>query len=135
MFQRLSTEQRWIGGSAVVALLSSYLTWYTYDTGSFQFSISGFRASIFGFIFVVAVGVVITMLLAEMRVLHLPRTVDARGITTIASRVAVGAIVIQFLLSLDQSQALHKGLGVAFLAAIVMLLASRRRAHKFADAI
>jgi hypothetical protein len=135
MFQRLSTEQRWIGGSAVVALLSSYLTWYTYDIGSFEFSISGFRASIFGFIFVVAVGVVIAMLLAEIRVLHLPRTVDVKGITTIASRVAVGAIIIQFLLSLDQSQSLHKGLGVAFLAAMVMLLASRRRAHKFADAI
>jgi hypothetical protein len=135
MFQRLSTEQRWIGGSAVVALLSSYLTWYSYDAGSLEFSISGFRASIFGFIFVVAAGVVITMLLAEMRVLHVPRTVDTRGITAIASRVAVGAVVVQFLLSLDESQSLHKGLGVAFLASMVMLLASRRRTRTFVDAL
>ena len=135
MFQRLTTEQRWIGGSAVVALLSSYLTWYSYDTGSLEFSISGFRASIFGFIFVVAVGVALSMLLAEMRVLHLPRTVDTRGITAIASGVAVGAVIIQSLLSLDQSQSLHKGLAVAFLASIVMLLASRRRTRSFVDAI
>ena len=135
MFQRLTTEQRWIGGGALVALLSSYLTWYSYDSGPLEFSISGFRASIFGFIFVVAVGVVVTMILSEARILHLPRTVDTRAITSIASRVAAGAIVVQILLSLDQSQSLHKGLGVAFLASIVMLLASRRRAHSFVDAI
>jgi hypothetical protein len=135
MLQRLTTEQRWIGGGALVALLSSYLTWYSYDTGALEFSISGFRASIFGFIFVVASGVILTMILSEIRVLHLPRTVDTRAITSIASRVAMGAIVVQILLSLDQSQSLHKGLAIAFLAAIAMLLASRRRAHSFADII
>lgn len=133
MLERLNTEERVIGGAALIALLSAYMTWISYDNGSVRTNLNGFRASIFGVVYVLAAGTVLLALAVHLRLLRFPVDVNYRKVMFIASGVAVAAIVVQALYSLDQGQKIHLASGIALLASAAMFLGSRRQRRNVAD--
>ena len=62
MLNRLSTlprtQQVAIGG-AIIGMLSAFTGWYDYTTGTTQVVVNGFRASLFGDAYFIAMGAVL----------------------------------------------------------------------------
>ena len=130
MLDRLSTEERIVGGAAILAIASAYLTWFSYTAGNVQVGLNGFRASILGDVFVIAAFLTLVLLASHLRLVKLPAAIDYRRDIRIASFTCLGAMVLQILFSFDQGHHIHLAAGIALIAAAAMVLGSRRRAHR-----
>lgn len=124
---RLTTADRLMGGGAVIALLATYLTWFSYDAAQTTISVNGLRASVIGSIFFVATAIIFAVVAARAHWVRLPVGVDTDRVLKIATAVALGAVGLQLLLALDSGLSFHKGFGLAAICAIAMLVGSRRQ--------
>ena len=127
MLDRLSTEERIVGGGAILAIASAYLTWFSYSAGNTQIGLNGFRASILGDVYVIAAFVTLALLASRLRLVKLPAGIQQRPIMRVASYVCLGAWIAQFLFSVDQGRHTHLAAGIALIASAAMVFGSRRQ--------
>jgi len=127
MLDRLSTEERIVGGGAILAIASAYVTWFTYDSGNVQIGLNGFRASIFGDLFVIAAAASLILLASQLRLVKLSHGFDHDVALWITSLVCLGSFVAQAIFSLAQGQHIHLAAAIALLGSAAMVFGSRRQ--------
>lgn len=127
MLDRLSQADRVSGVGAAAALLSTFLPWYRFDTGSARVSQNAFGTGFLGdVVFFMAVGTILLLLIRhEMIVLRNGLPVREGQAFFALGAVAFAAVVLQMLIGVNGSGAFHSmtlGIVVAFICTGAMAL-------------
>ena len=125
MLDRLSQSDRVCAVSAPLALLSTFLPWYRFDTGSARVTQNAFGTGFLGdVLFFASVGTIL-LLLIRHQVIVVRNTLPIREGQAffMLGCVGLGAVVLQMLIGVNGSGAFHSmtlGIAVAFVAAAGM---------------
>jgi hypothetical protein len=125
MLDRLSQADRVSGIGAVVALLSTFLPWYHFDTSSSRISQNAFGTGFLGdVLFFCAVGTIL-LLLVRHEVIAVRNALPLRDGQAffLLGCIGAAAVVLQMLIGVNGSGAFHSmtlGIVVAFFASAAM---------------
>jgi len=130
MLDRLSQADRVSGIGAILALMSTFLPWYHFDTASSRISQNAFGTGFLGDLVFFAAMATILLLLIRHEVIALRNGLPVReGQAFFACGVAgLAAVVLQMLIGVNGSGAFHSmtlGIVVAFLGTAAMALGGR----------
>jgi hypothetical protein len=132
MLDRLSQADRVSGIGAVVALLSTFLPWYHFDTASSRVSQNAFGTGFLGDVLFFAAAGTILLLLIRHEVIVLRNGLpfrEGQGFFVLGC-AALGAVLLQMLIGVNGSGAFHSmtsGIVVTLFAAGAMLLGGHRQ--------
>ena len=135
MFQRLSTTERLTGLAAAIGIASSFLSWGSYSTETDLVSLTGFRISILGVVFFLAMATIVVITLNRLDLVWIGHEVDR--VQRLAIHVGMAAVAAQLVLNLFGASGLGKGILGALLAAVALEYLQRsprpRHARYLAD--
>jgi hypothetical protein len=132
MLDRLSQADRVSGIGAVVALLSTFLPWYHFDTASSRVSQNAFGTGFLGDVLFFAAAGTILLLLIRHEVIVLRNGLpfrEGQGFFVLGC-AALGAVLLQMLIGVNGSGAFHSmtiGIVVSLFAAGAMLLGGHKQ--------
>jgi hypothetical protein len=118
--------------SAAVGALVAFLPWYGYALGTSHVTVNGFRASLLGDVFFLAIAAVILLLLIGRGFVDDVVTPYIPEITAhaTAAAVAMGSVLIQLILARATGRSLGIGIFLALIAAAGLCTAAvLRRLH------
>jgi hypothetical protein len=127
MLDRLSQQDRVCAIAAPIALLSTFLPWYHFDTDSGRVTQNAFGTGFLGdLLFFTAVGTILLLLIRhEVIVVRNNLPVREGQAYFVLGCVGFAAVVLQLLIGVNGSGAFHHatlGIVVAFFASAGMLL-------------
>jgi hypothetical protein len=125
MLDRLSQADRVSGIGAVVALLSTFLPWYHFDTSSARISQNAFGTGFLGDVLFFCAAATILLLLIRHEVI-LVRNLPVREGQAffLLGCIGIAAVILQMFIGVNGSGAFHSmtlGIVVALFSALAML--------------
>ncbi len=126
MSRRLTKADWTAAGAAVTGLIVTFLPWYTYTQGSAHITVNGFRASLMGDVFFVAVAVLALLLLMRLGFVSdiLRRRISPRLAYAVVAGVGIASVLDQLLLVAGGRRSVAPGLILALLVAAGMAAAA-----------
>jgi hypothetical protein len=129
---RRFTPADWAGAlGAMLGLIAVYLPWYSYPGGAARVTVNGFRASLLGDLFFVAVaGAALLMLTRHGYIDHpLARRVRAQAAFAGVAAAAGAVVVLQLILIAAGGRSVGGGFIVAVIATLALAMSAwlRRR--------
>ncbi|HEX5269098.1 MAG TPA: hypothetical protein VFW33_01360 [Gemmataceae bacterium] len=125
MLDRLSQADRVSGIGAVVALLSTFLPWYHFDTSSARVSQNAFGTGFLGdVLFFCAAGTILMLLIRHEVILVRNLPVREGQAFFMLGVIGIAAVILQMLIGVNGSGAFHSmtlGIVVALFSAMAML--------------
>jgi hypothetical protein len=121
MAQRIDSADRVAALSVLVGALSLFLSWYSYSTATTRVAVNGFRASILGEVFFVALAAMALLLLVRTGAIdERPPTSEHERVIVMAIAIAAGgSVFLQLILDIIAGgRAIGPGLLLAVLAAV-----------------
>ena len=129
MLDRLSQADRVSGIGAVVALLSTFLPWYHFDTSSARISQNAFGTGFLGdVLFFCAAGTILLLLIRHEVILVKNLPVREGQAFFMLGCVGIAAVILQMLIGVNGSGAFHSmtlGIVVALFSSAAMLAGGR----------
>lgn len=130
MLDRLSQADRVSGIGAAVALVSTFLPWYHFDTATSRVSQNAFGTGFLGdVLFFCAAGTILLLLIRHEHIVLRNGLPVREGQAFFAlGGIGMAAVVLQMLIGVNGSGAFHSmtlGIAVAFVSALAMLLGGR----------
>jgi hypothetical protein len=107
---------------AALGLISTFVPWYSYSTGTAHISVNGFRASILGDLFYLTIAATVLLLLLRHQAIEEPLAALIREDSAFLALAggAVAAVLLQLILSATGGRNVGPGLLMAVIAAIVL---------------
>ena len=134
MLQRIDTADGAAAVSVLVGLLALFLPWYGYASGSSHVTVNGFRASILGVVFLMALATVALLLLVRGGVID-EQPLAAQQEHTVANvvaAVAASAVVLQFIVNfIAGGRSIGVGVLFAVLSAAGLVTSARLRGREY----
>jgi hypothetical protein len=130
MLDRLSQADRVSGIGAAVALLSTFLPWYHFDTSSARVSQNAFGTGFLGDVLFFCAAGTILLLLIRHQVIVVRNALPVREgqAMFMLGGIGLGAVVLQMLIGVNGSGAFHSmtlGIVVALFASAAMAFGGR----------
>ncbi|HEY4869306.1 MAG TPA: hypothetical protein VII79_04805 [Candidatus Dormibacteraeota bacterium] len=123
MLRRINAADRAAAIAVVLGVIAIYIPWYSYSAATGHVTVNGFRASIVGDIFFLAIAATALMLLMRHDVIEdviTPR-VDERQASSVLAGIAVGAVLLQLILdAMGGGRSIGFGLVLALFSAIAL---------------
>ena len=124
--KRVTGADRVAAAAVVLGVIAMFVPWYTYSTSAARVSVNGFRASILGEVFFLALALTALIVLTRMRVIDdalLPAW-DRRQLLLACAAVAGAAVLLQLLLDvITHGRGIAAGFLLAILAAATLVTA------------
>jgi hypothetical protein len=134
MLQRIDTADGAAAISVLVGVLALFLPWYGYALGTSHVTVNGFRASILGVVFLLALGTIALLLLVRGGVIdeQPPSAQQERTIANAVAAVAAAVVVLQFGLNLVAGgRSIGVGVLFAVLSAAGLVTSARLRSREY----
>ena len=128
-----------LGAIAVLfGLIAVFVPWYAYSTATTHVSVNGFRASLLGDLFYLAVVTTAVVLLLRWGIAgqSAAARIDTRTALTLLAAVVAGSVLVQIVLdAATHGRSFGPGLALALVAAAVMVVAAwlvrAQRRHRY----
>jgi hypothetical protein len=120
MLRRVSGADRAAAIGVAIGVIASFIPWYSYNAVSAHVTVNGFRASVLGDLFFLAVTATGVLLLMRAGVIDdvVNAHLDERQALTVLAAVAVGAVLLQLIVD-----AMGGGRSIAFGFVLAVLAA------------
>ncbi len=127
MLRRVRAADRAAAAAVVLGAIAAYFPWYSYSTATAHITVNGFRASILGDLFFVAIALTAVFLLMRHGAVEDMvggRITDSQALTLLAG-AAIAAVFLQLVLDLvSRGRSLGIGLILAILSSAALGLAA-----------
>jgi hypothetical protein len=124
MLKNIDIGDRIALGGVLIGLLAVFMPWYGYTAGASHVSVNGFRASLLGVLFFLALAAYALLVLMRHGVVAdvIGGRIEDRSARMVAGGVALGAVLLQLLIVAIGARSASAGLACAFIA-VCMLFA------------
>lgn len=117
MLRRVNGADRAAALAVLLGTIAAFVPWYSYTSATARVTVNGFRASLLGDIFFLAIAATALLLLMRHRVIEdvVGERADERQAFSVVAGVAAGALLLQLVLD---AMGGGRSLGFGFLLAV-----------------
>lgn len=122
MLRRINGADQAAALAVVLGVFAVFVPWYSYSAGGAHVTVNGFRASLLGDLFYLAIAATALLLLMRHRVIEdvIGAHVDERQAFSVVAGVAAGTVLLQLVLD---AMGGGRSLGFGFLLAVFAAIA------------